>query len=194
MRRRRVLTILSALSLLLCVAVVALWVRSQRVVESVALTSSAGWSCAAWSSVTGFEICGTHGLRAVETTRAYHARPRTAVPTVHRSGGRVYVEDSHLGRPVPRARWGGFGWTIDPSSAATDSRFGTYATSYWSLVVPYWFLAAITSAPVLWQVRTWLRGRVRHGTGLCPACGYDLRATPETYPECGALPQRTTAL
>ena len=137
---KRLFTILSTLSLLLFVAVVVMWVRSQRVVESVALTSSSGWSCAAWSSVTGFEVCGTNGLRAVKTAWAYHSRPLSPVPTVRRAGGMVYVEQSHLGRPAPRTALGGFGWTIDPTSAATDSRFGTYATSYWSFVVPYWRL------------------------------------------------------
>jgi len=53
----------------------------------------------------------------------------------------------------------------------------------WPLSVPWGILPLLW----LWRFRHWLRDR-RREHGLCPACGYDLRATPDRCPECGADP------
>jgi hypothetical protein len=57
--------------------------------------------------------------------------------------------------------------------------------------IPYWFLSVVAAAiasPLLivWTVRR--RRKVRAERGLCPSCGYDLRATLGWCPECGATP------
>ena len=47
----------------------------------------------------------------------------------------------------------------------------------------YWLLTSVSAVlPLLWLRR--LR-RTRYRAGLCPRCGYDLRATPEECPEGG---------
>jgi hypothetical protein len=55
--------------------------------------------------------------------------------------------------------------------------------------VPCWFVAAVFAIPSIVQVRRWA-SILRKNQGLCLRCGYDLRATPDRFPECGMVPNR----
>ncbi|HEX3357109.1 MAG TPA: hypothetical protein VHS31_09075 [Tepidisphaeraceae bacterium] len=60
---------------------------------------------------------------------------------------------------------------------------------YSAFAIPWWMLLlALAICPALW-LRVPVRARRRRQRGECAVCGYDLRATPDRCPECGAVPR-----
>src|SRR5262249_35716212 len=59
--------------------------------------------------------------------------------------------------------------------------------------VPYWFLTGVLSVIAGMAGGLILKRRARGGNGLCPPCGYALRATPDRCPECGTSVPRTSS-
>jgi hypothetical protein len=55
------------------------------------------------------------------------------------------------------------------------------------VLVPYWFLTLLTALLPTVATARFLRRR-RYGAGFCRCCGYDMRATPARCPECGTVP------
>jgi hypothetical protein len=59
-----------------------------------------------------------------------------------------------------------------------------------TVFTPHWLIALATlPLPAVWLIR-WCQRRAAYRAGLCRACGYDLRATPDRCPECGAIPMK----
>ena len=101
------------------------------------------------------------------------------------------------------ARWGTLGTCVQADGNALwlspGEGYRTSPASYagvsspmrcCSVTVPYGLIAITAGTVALTHLAagTW-RGRrqvKRVRAGLCPACGYDLRATPGRCPECGA--------
>jgi hypothetical protein len=57
-------------------------------------------------------------------------------------------------------------------------------------VAPLWFFAGFFAILPALRIGRYVRRRREGRRGLCSCCGYDLRATPERCPECGAVPSR----
>ena len=161
---RRLLNLLTAVSLLLCVAVCVLWVRSDSREDyfwwrapsehPAQLVASRGRMVFHWGVVPLPNTDGAPpGLLAHTTEPA------------HRTGNfDVVPDDLDLS-------FAGFGAAIQMKSGC--------------LVLPCWFVAVVAAlAPGWWSVRR-DQCRLRRLGVLCAVCGYDLRATPDRCPECG---------
>ena len=149
---------------------------------------------AAVSLVLSLGFCGM-GLRSLAhgDTWEYLARDGRLVMLISKKGRldvlhiRRWNGDepgpSYRTQPAPFAlggtdyshRWLGFG-------AGVQLNGGRFVN------IPYWSLALLAAIPPALAARHMLR-RSRWVAGVCPVCGYDLRATPDRCPECGAPPE-----
>jgi hypothetical protein len=185
--KRHLLNLLTALSLLLCVAVVALWVRSLFVTDVfLRWTYHYDGGAMVWNQETvavgrgGVGFCriaqfGYHSPEEVRAVTGRHGPPFHSVlpPAYPDFRLRPARERGAFGLKVARMDTGV--WGSGPAISAV------------AIVLPLWSVSLpLAVLPVLWGVRRW-RARKAARPGRCPSCGYDLRATPGRCPECGTL-------
>ncbi|MDB5324357.1 MAG: hypothetical protein JWN40_5988 [Phycisphaerales bacterium] len=172
---RRLLRILlntaTVLSLVLCAATMAAWVRSYQVRDVGSWSMASPRLDLAVNTYRGglfagfYKSVGTQdNLDSPGTGGWYHT------PTLSYTDS-----DGPQGTLFNR-----FGFALD------YSRNSAYENRY--LACPYWFILLLTSILPAARLAAWRRRRVRRlrvGAGLCQHCGYDCRATPDRCPECG---------
>jgi hypothetical protein len=180
--RRWVFRIVSALSLALCLATVVLWVRN----------STTG-------TAFGYEVDTLihdpgpgPGLPRIVRKSYYLSIDRRAIAYA------VYREDLygkphgwrffHNGYPTggsneitPEVEFLGFAYASVEYQLARPETWREWTVPFWALILAFAF-------PPTLVVRSIVRKHRRQRRGWCPSCGYDLRATPDRCPECGAAP------
>jgi hypothetical protein len=174
---RRLLNLLTALSLLLCVAVVTLWVRSCWARDRLAYARSTPRT----GRLHVFELTTGGGVLLVSVSGFNSSR--------HVGKRGIALE---TGEPENPAHWVGLPTRLGFGLETYDSgAHHPLRVWYWLLAVPLWLPAAMLALGP--AARLHRRGRRRCRTGLCTACDYDLRATPDRCPECGTMPPASPA-
>jgi hypothetical protein len=195
----RLFTILSALSLLLCVAVCVLWVREDT--EYIEITTKRG---------TYWQLYSIRGIGLMRVAN-WPEEPRVAWVWARRAAPHHMANFTFRGSEAKPEGGTALGISlfhgticvvVDDDGVIRGPPYlsgltvGQYPLSsplpFWNVEAPYWLaLLAFGCLPV-WQVSRAtvpvLIGRWRSRRCLCPSCGYDLRATPDRCPECGAVP------
>jgi hypothetical protein len=187
---RRLFTLCSLLSLALCVAVCVLWVRSYRTADQVShwhgpVARTAG-PRGGKPYTRGLEVSHFSGALVIRHLEMRGEVPADGSRWRHRrlppEGLRDALNDGYW-RSRRAWRFAGFA-------------HGRAIPGETSSMVPDYALALATAVtPACWAARRLRRHRARgrRARGLCPTCGYDLRATPGRCPECGTAPAAAAA-
>jgi hypothetical protein len=192
----------TALSLLLCLATVALWLRTRND-HSIAPSFTVHrvldrtWSEAAIQNgnlyllrIEGFTISENASSDEFPITiklGGFSAKTWSSLlPEVWLKVYGNAVQTTHFFGEVDQ------GEIAPPAFSPLDLPKREVWPTYYLLTLRIWLVATFFGLlpglqMIAWIVRKLSRRRLRFG--CCPVCGYDLRATPDRCPECGTTPR-----
>jgi hypothetical protein len=199
----RILLGLSMVLLLIaCAGVLALWVRSYFVQDYLETRENYRGPSpvpakfefrqyhSAWDSTHG-RVRFSSLDHLVGTNTQQEADRARWKPTRNVTRSRItpqHAENYNWLRTGPEGFWnrlGFFWWSRND---------GAGKTKLLVLGTPYWAPAlALALPPAAWLALAVRRLRRKRRPGACRVCGYDLRASPDRCPECGAPSTTTTA-
>jgi hypothetical protein len=86
-----------------------------------------------------------------------------------------------------------FGWESHclgfTCGVEVDDNFAFDFRRNYFVIIPYWAVVLATAIPPALILPRKVRGQSRRRRGRCVCCGYNLGATPDRCPECGAIPE-----
>ena len=175
---RRLFNLLTVLSLLLCVAVLVLWVSGAVAMHEHGWRTGRHWWCVGFDSdgvAAGYCQAAAPVTGGADAVRWDWDRAEPGSGPLAKVGlewGRVAVM---RGTPIL-------------SRLEVLSGLFQVPTPAQYVRLPWWLLAALTGAIPAARVLSAYRRRGRQRAGRCGRCGYDLRASPDRCPECGIAP------
>jgi hypothetical protein len=177
--RWRIFTVAAAVSLVMCLTFAVFWVRSKATSDF-------------WQVIRRSHVGGVGNLRQYQCASdegmiqlVYHRHTETSIRNSRQwpADGKVETERT---------------WRTLPPASERGARFDTFLGFFnhplrkdgFHVIIPHWFVVLMSGVlPLAWIHARRRRAR-RAAAGLCAACGYDLRASPERCPECGtAVPK-----
>ncbi len=176
--RRRLFTILSALSLPICAATVVLWARSEKRSDYVFFNPDLR---------RAFCICSRKG--SVEFSLEWSPERQRGWPRWE-AGTIDLTNATELGAQVARLLDDVDDNNIIPLLLHTRTTGYLQRQEFHRAAIPYWLIMAASVAVPGLELGIRRRNSLRQPNGLCWQCGYDIRASPVRCPECGAVSSR----
>jgi hypothetical protein len=192
---RRLLNLLTFLSLLLCAAMLALHVHSYRRGDAISYTSvhadADGSRYEQWSWIVA-SADGRLTVGKYWTIRTGEFADSMWAPD---PGWSWETDDypANVGTVYHMETLGHSSKTYDSDADPRVPVRPEHGRNKWTdsgVTTPIWPLGAASAIAPLISLARHVRRRVQRRTaaGLCSRCGYDLRATPGRCPECGYAP------